>query len=1152
MASETKDDSPFEEMPGIGAGPILGTVANLPPSAPRATVGRGGPPKWGSPFAADAVGGAPLIRTGPMPPTILEQLESSTTAAPIGIPGPTIGTGVGIEPLGVEKKRVAVPRGEAVVIPRPAPKPVEAIVGGGGAAPAVDLKTKIPLTGEMKALAGRFMATDHSKVQIHPRNAVTSEVDVFVPPNRRYFKEFIIQSYWRYKLKDVPLIPDPDACAKAAEASKKEQKSFAYQAFVRDYMQRPTPYRGVLVYHGLGSGKTCTSIAALEALYQEKQRPVYILTPASLQPNYRDEITKCGPYIYRIQNHWTWVSVPTMSPPTQELALLLEVVGIPRSYVAAKRGGWVPDPAKPANYDSLTGLQQKAIQDQILEIMNSRFIFINYNGVRMETVKAWACAPGGPRKFDGATIVIDEIHNLVRTVNGSDLERMYKDEPRSSPQYMPKACNVASIKYNRSYLLYRLLCDAVGAKIIGLSATPIINFPQEIGILANLLAGDSRMAEVTISVLDARKKETMTTILREHPEVDFFEIKARGDGTAASVVRLTPVSSGFRKVINPKTGEFRGFIRDVRGASSAEEIARERDLSAWFARVNAALTEKGVGITEVPKFSSFQRLPDTEKVFTETFINTDSLDVKEDSKFPLMARLSGLISYYKGGKADLMASNKEYLVEVEMSDLQLKEYTIIRKEEIDKERTAKKKKKKDPTKYDKATESVNSSFKIFSRAACNFAFPDEVERPIPSDYRDVMKMLGEKIGAAADAVAEEADRTALDPEGVLYQRLERALPLVVVEAEDGAAAAAAAEEVREVEAVAANIAVANAATAAKPATYEEAITTALRTMRARAPEFFRKGLLKNLSPKFQAILDRIELSQGPVLVYSNFKTLEGVGLFSIALEAQNGYKRLDIVNSAGEGWKLTADTLGGGAGAPRYISYTGDEDREKRNILLAIYNAKWDKVPRALGDAVKALTGVTDNKAGKICRVLMITQSGAEGLNLANVRQVHIMEPYWNYVRLDQVKGRAIRICSHMGLPPDQRHVDTYIYLSKFSKKQVEENRVDETLRNFDGAQTTDQNIWGLMNAKKKLAESVLNVMKSAAVDCELFATENGGGYGCYRIPKATMEPLFHPKLEVDLTEGAAAFRELAPRAAPRAIAGEGMAGLAGGAAAGL
>jgi hypothetical protein len=38
------------------------------------------------------------------------------------------------------------------------------------------------------------------------------------------------------------------------------------------------------------------------------------------------------------------------------------------------------------------------------------------------------------------------------------------------------------------------------------------------------------------------------------------------------------------------------------------------------------------------------------------------------------------------------------------------------------------------------------------------------------------------------------------------------------------------------------------------------------------------------------------------------------------------------------------------------------------------------------------------------------------------------MEPYWNDVRLAQVKGRAVRICSHIDLPysPDPAKSSTY------------------------------------------------------------------------------------------------------------------------------
>ena len=96
---------------------------------------------------------------------------------------------------------------------------------------------------------------------------------------------------------------------------------------------------------------------------------------------------------------------------------------------------------------------------------------------------------------------------------------------------------------------------------------------------------------------------------------------------------------------------------------------------------------------------------------------------------------------------------------------------------------------------------------------------------------------------------------------------------------------------------------------------------------------------------------------------------------------------------------------------------------------------------------------------------------------------------------------------------------------------------VDETLLNFDEGKTTDQSIYELMLAKKKLADSLTDVMKRAAVDCELNATENGG-YACYRFEGASMEPLFHPLLSVDIREGGAAVRAVAGADAGAVAAG--------------
>ena len=52
---------------------------------------------------------------------------------------------------------------------------------------------------------------------------------------------------------------------------------------MRDYINLYSPYRGLLLFHGLGSGKTCSSIAITEGLKHEKE--VIIMTPGAFTLN---------------------------------------------------------------------------------------------------------------------------------------------------------------------------------------------------------------------------------------------------------------------------------------------------------------------------------------------------------------------------------------------------------------------------------------------------------------------------------------------------------------------------------------------------------------------------------------------------------------------------------------------------------------------------------------------------------------------------------------------------------------------------------------------------------------------------------------------------------------------------------------------------
>ena len=70
------------------------------------------------------------------------------------------------------------------------------------------------------------------------------------------------------------------------------------------------------------------------------------------------------------------------------------------------------------------------------------------------------------------------------------------------------------------------------------------------------------------------------------------------------------------------------------------------------------------------------------------------------------------------------------------------------------------------------------------------------------------------------------------------------------------------------------------------------------------------------------------------------------------------------------------------------------------------------------------------NKNGDTIKIIMISSAGSEGLDLKNIRQIHIMETYWNEVRVKQVIGRGVRNNSHKDLPPKDRNVTVFRYFS--------------------------------------------------------------------------------------------------------------------------
>ena len=87
---------------------------------------------------------------------------------------------------------------------------------------------------------------------------------------------------------------------------------------------------------------------------------------------------------------------------------------------------------------------------------------------------------------------------------------------------------------------------------------------------------------------------------------------------------------------------------------------------------------------------------------------------------------------------------------------------------------------------------------------------------------------------------------------------------------------------------------------------------------------------------------------------------------------------------------------------------------QRENIQHALFTGAVSKVRR------KQL--VNDYNSGKL-PVLMISSSGAEGLDLKGTKHVSVVEPHFNESKIQQIIGRGARYKSHEHLPPEERKV---------------------------------------------------------------------------------------------------------------------------------
>ena len=205
---------------------------------------------------------------------------------------------------------------------------------------------------------------------------------------------------------------------------------------------------------------------------------------------------------------------------------------------------------------------------------------------------------------------------------------------------------------------------------------------------------------------------------------------------------------------------------------------------------------------------------------------------------------------------------------------------------------------------------------------------------------------------------------------------------------------------------------------------------------------FSQKHLGKYSVKLKNITKAITESDGICLVYSQF--LDG-GVIPLALALEEmGCQRY---------------------GAPNLLK---TRPKQKKNIVYTMITGNDDLSPNNKL-AVKIASG-KENVDGSLIKIIIISRAGSEGLDFANIRQVHILEPWYNTNRIEQTIGRAVRNCSHKLLPFKKRNVTIFLYTT--------------LLKNDHEA--ADMYVYRIAELKAVLIGEVTRALKEGSIDCLL------------------------------------------------------------------
>ena len=232
--------------------------------------------------------------------------------------------------------------------------------------------------------------------------------------------------------------------------------------------------------------------------------------------------------------------------------------------------------------------------------------------------------------------------------------------------------------------------------------------------------------------------------------------------------------------------------------------------------------------------------------------------------------------------------------------------------------------------------------------------------------------------------------------------------------------------------------------------------------------------LKTFSTKYYEIVTNLnKLGAKTAFVYSNYVKAGGIELFAECLKV-NGYleynkeELYDIKPN-------TIDTISG-------LTFEEFEKNKMKGFLPATFllvtgGGDEEDVSEENQKIIQEVFNNPSNSDSSSLKLILGSRVMNEGVTLKNVSQVHILDPFFNIPKMEQVIGRAIRMCVHK---------DVITKENLFPKVQVFRYVVST-----GNTLSSDEILYQKAELKYLVVKQVERALKETAIDCPLLLHAN-------------------------------------------------------------